>query len=449
MPFKQIALFVFIFLFSITACKKVDIQFGTPILDNQYTQIVKTDTFSASLSTVFVDSFVTSGTGVTLLGGYTDTSFGRIDTKCYFEFAPPSNSNNYDSTRFDSLYLILKLNRSYYGDTTKPLHLDVRRLSQQIQFPVNSSSFYNVNTFPVNQSILGSTDVLVQPKFYTDSIVIRLSNNLGKEFLSKLKDKSDQDMQNTSNFLYYFNGLCISSNPQANMILNCTDNITMRLCYNRPGVDSVEKYHTDFNLFDKQHHFNNITVNRSGLQTALKNIGHNSKIPSSSLNNKAYCQYSSGVLAKISFPTLTELLKVPNYIKILSATLKVFPVKRTYDTYYYLPPSLNLYQTDINNSLGTPLSGISSSGSYTTQSGNLYVDYIYGDKTSYSYDVSSYNKYLIENPAANIKEYGLLLAPPGLVSQTQFERVVIGDKYYPDRVSNTVLEINYLTVQPQ
>ncbi len=449
MPFKQFALLVLIFLFSITACKKVDIQFGTPILDNQYTQIVKTDTFTASLSTVFVDSFATSNSGVTLLGGYTDSSFGRIDTKCYFDFAPPSTSSNYDSTRFDSLYLILKLNRSYYGDTTKPLHLDVRRLSQQIQFPVYTSTFYNVDEFSVLQPPLGSTDVIVKPKVYTDSIVIRLKDDLGKEFLSKLKNKTDQDMQNSSNFLFYFNGLCISSNNQAKMILNCTDNIVMRLSYNKPGIDSVEKYHVDFNLYEKRHHFNNIKVDRSSLKTALKNIGNKSKIPSALLNNKAYCQYTSGLMTKINFPTISELLKYPNYIKILSATLKIAPVKGTYDTYYYLPSTLNLFQTDINNGIGTALSGISSSGSYTTQSGNLYTDMIYGDKTRYTYDVSSYLKYLITNPLASIKDYGLLVAAPAPASQTQFDRVVFGDKYYPDKVSNTILEINYLTVQPQ
>ena len=449
MPVKQFALLVFIILFSITACKKVDIQFGTPILDNQYTQIVKTDTFTASLSTVFVDSFTTSGSGVTLLGGYTDTSFGRIDTKCFFDFAPPSYTASYDSTRFDSLYLILKLNRNYYGDTTKPLHLDVRRLSQQIQFPIYRSSFYNIDQFSTFPTVLGSTDVMVQPKYYTDSIVIRLDDHLGKEFLSKLKDKADLDMQNSNNFLYYFNGLCLSSNSQSNMILNCTDNIVMRLSYNKPGVDSVEKNHIDFNLNDKQHHFNNITVDRSSLKTGLKNIGHNSKIPSELLNNKAYCQFASGVMTKINFPSLPELLKYTNYIKILSATLKVVPVKGSYDTYYYLPPSLNLYQTDINNGLGSALSGISSSGSYTTQNGNLYTDIIYGDRTRYTYDVSSYIKYLIANPLASIKDYGLLLAAPAPASQTQFDRVIIGDKNYPDRISNTILEINYLTVQAQ
>ena len=449
MSFKQFGLVVFVIFSCATACKKVDIQFGSPILDNQYTQIIKTDTFAASLSTVFVDSFVTSGNGVTLLGGYTDTSFGRIDTKCFFDFAPPSYTSNYDSTHFDSLFLILKLNRNYYGDTTKPLHIDVRRLSQQILFPVNTSSFYNIDQFSVFPTIIGSTDVKVQPKYFTDSITIRLNDNLGNEFLSKLKNKADLDMQNNSNFLYYFNGLCLSSNKTTNLILNCSDSVIMRLAYNKPGVDSIGKYHVDFNISDRQHHFNNISVDRSSLKTALKNIGHNSNIPSSLLNNKAYCQYSSGVMTKITFPSLQELLKYPNYIKILSATLKVVPVKGMFDTYYYLPPSLTLSQTDFNNGLGSTLSGLSSNGSFTTQTGNLYTDYITGDNTSYSYDVTSYLKYLISNPLASIKDYGLLLVPPSPASQTQFQRVIIGDKNYPNRSSNTILELNYLTVQPQ
>lgn len=429
----------------IASCEKVDIQYGTQYLDNQYTQIVKVDTFSTDLSTVFVDSFQTSGSGITLLGGYDDTSFGRIDTKCFFELNPPSYSTNYDSTRFDSLRLILKLNKSYYGDTTKVLHLDVNKLSQQIEFPENQTAFYNNQELPI-AAIIGSGDYLLRPTFYSDTISIKLDDNLGRELLSKLKNPADLDFQNSTNFQYYFKGLRLSSNSSANMILNCTDNIVMRLSYSKSGADTLEKRSVDFTLGNKQHHFNSIKVDRSKLNSSLKNINRsNNIIYGTSLGNRAFTQYTSGVMAKIKFPTLRNLLKQPNYVKILSARLTVVPMKGTYDTYYFLPPSLTLSNTDLTN---TPLGPLTSPSASGAQTGNLYLDNIYNDNTAYTYDVSNYIKQLIENPLSN--NYGLLALPPSPALTTEFPRIVIGNKnVLPENKNTTKLEIYYLTIQPQ
>ena len=453
MQFKRVIFFFSFIFFCITACQKVDINYGNQVLDNQYTQVISIDTFTASLSTVYIDSFPTSGTGVTLLGGFYDTSFGRIDTKCFFELNPPTYEKVYDSTRFDSLRLILSLNRNYYGDTTQPIHIDVSQLSQQILFPINIYNFYNVDKFPVS-GVIGSRDFIVHPTYYTDSISIPIDKGIGQTLLNKLKNPLDLDLQTSDNFLHYFKGLCLSSNAATNLILNCKDNIIMRLSYSKPGPDTLEHHHIDFTLGNKEHHFNNIQVDRSKLNnTVFKKIGHNSIIPSSQLNNRAYSQYASGVMTKITFPTIFNLLKIPYYSKILSAQLKIIPVKGTYDTYYYLPPSLNLFTTNLTNVLGGALTA---PGSNNAETGNLITDYTNGDNTVYNYDVSNYIKSLIENPQAYgysinntpSNNYGLLLAPSSPASITQFSRIIIGDKNQPVNF-RTLLVINYLTVQPQ
>ncbi len=446
MRLRQFLLFSLLISIYITACEKVDIQYGTQYLDNQYTQIVKVDTFTTDISTVFVDSFQTSASGITLLGGYTDSAFGRIDTKSYFELTPPPYTKSYDSARFDSLRLILRLNKNYYGDTTKPLHLEVNRLSQQINFPENQYAFYNTQSFSVFPKVIGSGDFLLNPTFYSDTISIKMDDALGREFLSKLKNASDQDLQNDNNFLYYFNGLRISSNSDAKMIINCTDNITMRLSFSRPGSDTLEKHHIDFTLGNKQHHFNAVKTDRSNLKTPLQKIDHfNNIISGASMGNRAFSQYTSGVMARIKFPSIKELLKLPNYVKILTAKLKVVPMRGSYDTHYFLPPSLSLCSTDITNNVGSPLVA---GGTGETQNGNLYLDNTYNDNTVYTYDVSNYIKNLVTNPQSN--NYGLLLLPPTAASTTEFSRIIIGNKnLLPENKNTTKLEIYYLTIQPQ
>jgi hypothetical protein len=431
------------------ACKKVDIQFGQELVDNEYTQIVRVDTFSAELSTVLIDSFITSAKGVTLLGGYTDPQFGRIDTRCFFDLVPPTYiAHGYDSTRFDSLTLILRLDRSYYGDTvTTPLHLEVRQILQQIVFPQeNVSYFYNNQSFKVDSTDppMGTANVFVNPTFYTDSITIRLPDTLGQKFLSKLQNPNDYDLQSNISFLDYFYGLCLSSNSSTNLILGCKDSVIMRLSYEKTGIDSIEKYHADFTLANKQHHFNNISVNRAG--TPLSSLGTTPSlrvISSTQLNNQAFSQYASGVATKITFSSLGDLLKIPSYKKILRAQLKLVPVKGYYNTTYYLPPALTLAATDLNNGVGSALGGYSSNGSFATQTGNLFLDNAYGDNTAYTYDLTAFIKQYIQNPIDN--NTGLLVVPPSPASVTQFPRIVIGDRY--QQYSKTLLEIYYVTVQ--
>ncbi len=439
---KHVFVFITLFTLFFGACKKVDIQFGEQFVDNEYTQIYKTDSFSADVYTVLVDSFITSAKGITIIGGLNDTAFGKINTKCFFEVTPPSFQAVYDSTRFDSLSLILTLNKSYYGDTTKPLQVEVSRLSEKIVLPEGETDFYNNRSFTCFPTAIGSGSFLIRPSA-TDTISIRLDDAIGKELLKKLQTSSD-DIKTSSAFIEYFHGLRISSSS-SHLLINCTDKITMRLRYRKPGLYQLEEKYVDFSLATSQHHFNNITADRSGLTNGLQNLGVNNKIiPSAQLNNQAYSQYITGVVSKIKFPTLRDILKIRNYAKILSAKLKIYPVKGSYDIYSSntLPPALRLSITDLNNTIGSDLGFYTSNGSYVSDNGNLFIDKLYGENTVYTYDVSDYIKQLSKTVGDD--KSGLLFLPPANAHVTQFPRIIFGSKNHP--TSKIVLEVYYATV---
>jgi len=442
MQSKQVYFLFASLIFFLASCKKIDVQFGQEFSDNDYTQVIKTDTFRADLSTVFVDSFVTSATGVSLLGDYTDTALGKIATKCFFELAPPAYQDIYDKTIFDSISLIVKLDKSYYGDTTFPLHIDVSKLAEKIVFPENEYSFYNTKTFSV-ASTIGTKDVIVRPR-QSDTISIRLADTLGRTLLKKLQNKGDKDVQLSANFIEYFNGIRLSGSSSNKMIIGCTDNVIMRLSYKKPGIYNLENKYVDFTMPNSQHHFNNITVDRRNLTSPLKNIGRNNKVINSSVTgNKAYSCYAAGAMTKITFPTIADVLKLPKYVKVLSAKLVVSPVKGSFDKDLYLPPQLRLASTDLNNNIGYDLATYGGNGNLITQYGNLYIDYVYGINTSYTYDLSNYIKQLVNEPIGNNK--GLLLVPPAPALQTHFPRAIVGNSRYP--INKTTLEIYYVTVQ--
>lgn len=406
------------------ACKKVDIQFGDQFLDNGYTQVIKVDSFSVDLSTVYVDSFITSAKGVTLVGSHTDPAFGQVTVNNFLEVAPPVYADSFAATTFDSLTLILRLNKSYYGDSSQPIHIDVNRLAEPITgYDDNLLNLYNTQHFAVLPTPIGSTDVMVRPN-QTDSVSIRLNDNLGKELLKKLQDPNDADMQSSNAFLQYFYGLRISSGTSGSMIFGCKDSVIMRLHYKQPGL-YVQNKTWDFNLANKNHHFNNIHVNRSG--TVLKDLPVLKQINSSLTGNTAYTMYAAGVMAKIRFPTVRDLLKLPDFAKILKATLVVRPVRGSYGPFYFLPPALRLATTTQLNQIGSDIDFISSDGTATAQTGDLSVDYLYGESTNYTYDLTRYLKSIITDGTINAN--GLLLIPGSPALETAFGRLVMGNPY--------------------
>jgi len=426
-------------MIQICSCVKVPVQFGTQYVDNENTEIIKIDTFNVDLSTVHVDSFVTSGSGVCFIGNYFDTAFGKIETNCFFELTPPAYSDIYSNTIYDSLSLILSLNKTYYGDSTKPLHIIVHQLAEEIAFRENESVFYNTQQVAKQPQPIGSTTQFIRPN-QTDTIAIKLSDVVGKQLLKKLQDVNDEDVQSSDKFNAFFKGLSIGGSNLNNLIIGCKDSIIMRLHYRKKGLFLEEKT-TDFTLTNRQHHFNYVGVNRAN--TSLEKLNSNNKeIASTTTNNMAYGYYIAGSMIKVKCNNVNNLLKSSNYNKLLRAQLVIKPVKKTFDSYYFLPKKLRLSQTNLLNEIGGSLTSLDASGNQVVQYGNFVEDKLLGENTYYSYDVTSYIQSRLQDAPEN--EKGLLLLADASLLTNQFQRYIIGNNKHKE--SKSVLEIYYLKV---
>lgn len=426
-----------------TACNKTDITFGDTYIDNGATQIIRTDTFGVNLSTVYTDSFITSSKGVTLVGGYTDPYFGKIQAQTFLEVAAPAYTDIYQYTSFDSISLILKLKKgtNYYGDSTQSLHIDVNQLTENILPWDNGNYLYNVDKFNYNSTPLGSTDVIVRPNF-TDTIAIRLNDALGMQLFGMLQRGSDT-IKTASVFLNYFKGLRLGGGINNKMILGLADSLTMRINYKKAGV-ITNNMQVDFKLANTSHHFTNVTADRTGTPiAALSSALH--EINSTLTGNAAYTQTSTGITAKITFPSIRDILKIPNYAKLLQAVLIVRPQTSTFGPIYYLPQQMRLSTTNILNLLGPDVFVLLPNGTTSTQYGNLVTDYIYGQSTTYTYDVSTYIKSILADPTINVSNNGVLFAPPYGAYETQFSRVVLANK---NNGTNSIsLQITFVAIQ--
>lgn len=428
----------------LASCKKVDVNFGSQYLDNNQTGIVRLDTVKPLLSTVFVDSFVTAASGAALLGNYTDAYMGKVSASAYFELGPPSGVTINQNDQFDSLILVIKPNKTYYGDTTAPVPLSVYQLSENIVLRGNATNLYNTSSFARQSTPLGQASFVVRPNA-TDTVSIRLSNTLGNSLFTMLRN-NDVNIQNSTNFINYFKGLYLSTGNGAKMVFGIKDTIEMRVCYHVVPSTTLDTRTAVFTLVNNTHQFNSISIDRSG--TALGNAGFgrtNRQVFSTATGNMAFSQYITGSMAKISFPSLRDLRLLPNFSRILSAQLIVRPVKGSYTSGYdSLPAQMRLAATDINNQIGGNLT-ITINGTQVTQTGNLVIDEL-ANTTNYSFDVTAYlqNLITIGDESARYNN-GLLLLPPPPQYTTTFNRLVMNDATL--KQNQLQLIIYYLAIQ--
>jgi Domain of unknown function (DUF4270) len=402
-------------------CNKPQIQFGQAYVDNSYANIVLVDTLTASLSTVYKDSIITSGSSTVLVGNYKDANFGNITAKSFLELQPPALTTLDPKAVYDSLVLIMRPNKSYYGDTTLSSQISVYQIASPLNFPLYQSQFFNNTNFPVDPTPLGSTNVLIYPN-HTDTVFIRLSDVKGKE-LYDLYNNGDYSMQTTNSFLAYLNGLQIAPGAGGmHAIYGFDDTVTMRLFYHVNGLFSTPQQ-LDFRFYNNDgKQFNQVLSDRSGTPTAAFG-GADQEIPSTATNNSAFLQYITGFIPKVQFPTLQSLLLRTDFLKIIKAQLILTPLNQNSSSAVPLPPQLYAYTTDQNNGIGSPLILTTSTG---YQTGGLILDPLYNANTTYSYDVTAYLQQQLTIGYAN--QNGLLFIPPSPASISTFNRLVFGDK---------------------
>lgn len=424
-----------------SGCEKAYVQFGDQFVDNNYTNVVMVDTIMPVISTVFRDSIVTSSTGKVLAGSYKDPIFGQISTASFFVMGNPALPDLHISAMYDSLTLRLQGDSTFYGDSSVVQRLQVQQLNEMILFGDNETSLYDVSDFSTSPTVLGSAWLNIRPS-QKDSFHIRLNDSKGTELWNLIKNKATE-VTTATDFEHYFKGLKLSpENASSNAaIYGFYDTIVMRLYYHEANPNVVEKY-IDFNLVSQNKQFNQVRRNRSGTVLDVT-IPEGKEIPSASLANAAYIQPLTGAVMKMTFPTIRNaMLQRTDYLQMLSAELVIKPVGNSYSPYLMLPSQLTAYTTNINNLPGSMIGLLGASGSNTPQYGDLTIDWLYGQDTYYTYDLSSYLQQQILLSGDNTN--GLLFFPPSPAYNTLFNRVVIGDR---SNAAAPKLKVYYISVQ--
>ncbi|MGD8780527.1 MAG: DUF4270 family protein [Ignavibacteria bacterium] len=396
------------------------------------------DTFSVQLSTVIIDSVQTSGTGSMLIGCFDDDIFGKIISHSYFQVMTPDNFDVERDDEFDSLDLVISYNQYFFGDTTKPQKISVHQLTENIEF--NEDDDEEVITsgisFDYNPEPIGSIVYYPRPNKSSDTLTIRISDDIGLDLFEKLKDGSEI-MTDTERFISYFHGLVLIADDayEGSIIgFEARDEAAVSLVMYTTSYDLTKQeiiYEFEMENTDKQ--FNNIVHDFSSTQ--LSNlVEQRSELPSSETGGVSYLLGGIGVMLRVDFPSLGELLLLERG-KIIEAQLSLAPLQNSFDDESELPSNLIVYDSDKLNRRNNLLYN---GDGYVVQS-TLVIDELYHEEDAFLFDVTEFINDELEDSYVD-PEKGLLVTLPLATLRTTFGRLIVDAEH-----KNTKLKIYYLS----
>jgi Domain of unknown function (DUF4270) len=422
---KNIGLYFCLLLITglLSSCDKVDITFGATSPEDD-PNITYFDNYETTIATFKADSFVTSLHEVFSLGYHNDPLFGIVKAGSFAQINLPSSNPVANKTVvFDSLELILNSSGDFYGDSTKNIHVNVYRLTQQISDAVNGDVYYNTSFFNYAPLSIGQQVVNLNGKA-GKAIHIKLSNVLGQELLTRFKN-SDDEISSAEKFINYFRGIYIDTDTTTTNTLAylsaAADSALLRLTYHEAGL-FAEKKQLDF-TYTAAKQFSNISFRHTSANFSSFINKKKQLIQSTTSGNQSYLNTNLAAAIKISFPDLLNLKELHPYIKVVKAILVIKPDTSSYTSVYGLPKTLNLYVSDENNSL---VSGIYDNQiSPALQTGDLTIDPLYGIDTYYSFDVTSFiNTKIAEG---RFSTSALMLYPSITNFDTGLQRLILND----------------------
>lgn len=295
----------------------INIAIDTPSSGGQFSTSF-TDTLTVARSTVMIDSVITSAQSGTVLGHYKDPVFGDVSATMYAQITLPIDANtggyaaltfpdaDKDKAVYDSMYVYFAHNGFAYGDSTKPVTLNLHRLTEEF---VKGKKYINTNTVaynstPIASKVLTYKDFKRAANAVRDSLItFKLPDAIGNEIFATIGKDAGSDIDK---FTAAVKGFALTLNNDAQTVYGISLGLgsSYPMVYYHAQGDTVGKAMSMTFLGER---FSEIKTNRQG--KVLQNIKELDAVPSQLTGNVTYVQTGAGITTKISFPTLANLLK--------------------------------------------------------------------------------------------------------------------------------------------
>jgi hypothetical protein len=340
-----------------------------------------------------------------------DPLFGKSNASLFFELAsniyPLSMQGVRDSIKVDSAVLILSY-RGYYGDSTKPLKLNVFEVNGLIEqfkvYPVNYPQVYPINYYSTPIAPTKTVDI----RRLGDSVKNRYENAvnqiripLNQSFARRMITGYDTTnaYKSDSAFRAYFNGFAVIPDPStpANAMLHVNlgdSNTKLALYYSTASTGSTARdtvvTYLKFNTLASGD-VNYVTRNRTGSEVAK----YISVLPKS--DSLVYVQAMPGTGVRIRVPGLQSLSnriihraeliteQIPDDANLITTDVQMNPPRYLLLSIY---DSVNRRKRNIPNDYQVSLSGpnVGDFGGFLTYKSIMG----YNRVAAYNFNISRY-----------------------------------------------------------
>ncbi|MET3029249.1 DUF4270 family protein [Flavobacterium sp. UW10123] len=404
-------------------------------------KVILIDTVTVNMSTINFDSLATSSRGRILIGNYDDPIFGKVKSDSYFQLSTDTYTLNSigsdtESTNyvFDSISMILKYDRYFYGDTTKVQTFNIHRLTQKVKPNIEDNNFYNNSTLAYSPESLGTISYKPRPK-EKDSINIQMSKEFGEALFQKIKKREVTDFDSFTEYLKGFVLVPENSNS-SNVIGFSVSESKVRLYYSKYQTDNETPYIIDFSILDTSKQFNSISLDKTG--TILQNLPlSNGTLSSALVNNQGFIQSGTGVACRVDFPNIKQFKNISANGAIVDAELILKPVNNTYSEKYPLADSLTVYVGDNLNRISGTLVNAAGSSVYGKLSKSSDE---FNENVGYSISIGNFlQKEMLKQSDSRSS---LILTLPGIAQSVN--RIVLGDqKHVNNKIQLKIYYISY------
>ena len=404
-------------------------------------KVILIDTVTVNMSTINFDSLATSSRGRILIGNYDDPIFGKVKSDSYFQlstsnYALSSVGSDTESVNyvFDSISMILKYDKYYYGDTTRVQTFNIYRLTQKVKPNKDDNNFYNNSTLTYSPESLGTISYKPRPK-EKDSINIQMSKEFGEALFQKIKKREVTDFDSFTEYLKGF-VLVPENSSSSNVIGFSASESKVRLYYSKYQTDNETPYIIDFSILDASKQFNSISLDKTG--TILQNLPVSTGTLSSILlNNQGFIQSGTGVACRVDFPNIKQFKNISANGAIVDAELILKPINNTYSEKYPLADSLTVYVGDNLNRISGTLLNAAGSSVYGKLSKSTDE---FNENVAYSISVGAFlQKEMLKQSDSRSS---LILTLPGIAQSVN--RIVLGDqKHVNNKIQLKIYYISY------
>jgi len=372
-----------------------------------------TDTLTVNSSTVLIDSIYTGANNSLLLGSYFHPELGYVTSDVFAQIANADTLNSKENSILDSLKMSL-VYTNFQGDITQPQRINIYRLKDSLSRSINYFTNSTVAYFP---EVLKTHTFTPKPLYAKsvngdsvqyDTLKFHMGLALGKELISKYKDKEKAISGGGSSFRDFFKGFYIqTAETKKAALLNFSPAYSkMTLHWHNPGDSSkyfLNYYFSLSNTYTPEFNarFNQIRSKKVGLLANLVKSGD--KISSLKTNNTTYVQSGTGIVTKIDLPYLTKL-KGNNDVAVNKAEL-VFQGSDNLDLGQTIG-QLSLIESDGSN---RPLRNTYGLKYFVAEGATGVQTATYNSFTNtYSFNVTTIMQALLTGNKANL---GFLLTP--------------------------------------